>query len=1138
MDPVNRYLQYIIVNLFTLTLTVLILLVGGYNSNCQGITFNKVLPPEGDLFRSVSGIVQDKYGYIWISTHVGLFKYDGYRFNHYRHDPNNIHSLAGDFCVPICATRDGNIWVGIQVDGKGIIDRFDPKTGIFTHIMHDPAETSSINGNIIEAILEDHTGKVWIGTWSGLECFDPQTGKFIHYRHDPRDSNSLSCNDVRILYEDREGSLWVGTGGMFDWEPRTNIPDDGGLNLLDRNTGKFKRFVHDPSNPNSLINNRVSAIYEDSQGLFWVGTVGDGLHTMDRTRGTFERHLYNPAHPDRLSRPPIGKALYEQVPDRITFIKEDLFGGLWIGSLYNGMNRYDKKTGRTAHFGSKDSTTGYTILKPWVAANSSEGVFWIGTIDDGSLYRINLFPQEIPRVQVAGGVFAFVEEPKNVIWFGTNNEGLIRKDFNTNISDTFKYRQNRPKGLSSNRVYSIFKDLSGALWIGTDSGLNRLNKNDNSFTYYHNDPKNTNTISPGRIWAITGNGKDSLWIGTSDDGLDLLNTTKQSITHFKIHPKDSNKLVKKAVTSLKLDHRGRLWVGLGPDGLSRLDPQSGELRNVLSDFEVNTIFEDSDTTLWAGGYSGLLKSKNEDTAPGFTQFAPLSDKIRIDEVYSIREDDKKDLWVSTQLGIYRIDLKNYQTTLKTASRQEDGPDLIPKIGGFKGADGKIYFGDEQGYFVFSPDRFKPDLEPPKIIFTDFRIGGRSVIPGGNSPLSVPIEETREIKLKYNQNSFDIDFAGINYTDPEKNQHLIMMQNYDTTWRVKVEKTAYYFNLPPANYIFRVKAANNDGVWTERDLKIEIDPPWWQTGWAYALYFVCFLTLIYVTDRFRRRMVIEKERIKTREKQLAQAKEIEKAYTELKAAQAQLIQSEKMASLGELTAGIAHEIQNPLNFVNNFSEINSELIDEASHEVKTGHQNEALELLSTLKENEQKISHHGKRADAIVKGMLQHSRSSSGLKEPTDINALVNEYLRLSYHGLRAKDRDFNVTMKTDFDNSIGKTDIIPQDIGRVLLNLYNNAFYSVSEKKKQQPNGYEPAVSVSTNKIGDKVEIRVKDNGNGIAQKVVDKIFQPFFTTKPTGQGTGLGLSLSYDIVKAHGGEIKVNSKEGEGAEFTIKLSA
>lgn len=275
----------------------------------------------------------------------------------------------------------------------------------------------------------------------------------------------------------------------------------------------------------------------------------------------------------------------------------------------------------------------------------------------------------------------------------------------------------------------------------------------------------------------------------------------------------------------------------------------------------------------------------------------------------------------------------------------------------------------------------------------------------------------------------------------------------------------------------------------------------------------------------------------------QKERIQETLTELKVTQSQLIQSEKMASLGELTAGIAHEIQNPLNFVNNFSEVNTELIEEMKEELEKGNFDEAKAIAKDIDENEQKIMLHGKRADAIVKGMLQHSRSSDGKKEPTNINALADEFLRLAYHGLRAKDKTFNATLKTDFDDSIGKVNIAAQDIGRVILNLITNALYAVNERKKKGEEGYEPTVVASTKKAGNHLEIKIADNGMGIPSEIKDKIFQPFFTSKPTGQGTGLGLSLSYDIVKAHGGEIKMESTENKGlpgqhsgTEFIIEL--
>jgi signal transduction histidine kinase len=275
--------------------------------------------------------------------------------------------------------------------------------------------------------------------------------------------------------------------------------------------------------------------------------------------------------------------------------------------------------------------------------------------------------------------------------------------------------------------------------------------------------------------------------------------------------------------------------------------------------------------------------------------------------------------------------------------------------------------------------------------------------------------------------------------------------------------------------------------------------------------------------------------------MIQKEELQNTLTKLETTQSQLVQSEKMASLGELTAGIAHEIQNPLNFVNNFSEVSNELIEEMKVELSKGNNAEANAIADDVQQNLLKINHHGKRADGIVKGMLQHSRSSTGTKEPTNINNLADEYLRLAYHGLRAKDKSFNAVMKTDYDETLSTINIIPQDVGRVILNLLTNAFYAVNKKQQEVAatgnKDYQPTVWVTTINKGEKVEIRIRDNGNGIPEKFREKIFQPFFTTKPTGQGTGLGLSLSYDIITVgHHGVLKLNTKDGEGCEFIVIL--
>ncbi|HOY16668.1 MAG TPA: ATP-binding protein [Haliscomenobacter sp.] len=302
---------------------------------------------------------------------------------------------------------------------------------------------------------------------------------------------------------------------------------------------------------------------------------------------------------------------------------------------------------------------------------------------------------------------------------------------------------------------------------------------------------------------------------------------------------------------------------------------------------------------------------------------------------------------------------------------------------------------------------------------------------------------------------------------------------------------------------------------------------------YFLFTGLFILLLIGGFLYRNNQLEKKSKRQLQEKN----KVIEQTLVNLKSTQAQLIQSEKLASLGELTAGIAHEIQNPLNFVNNFSELNRELITEMKEELVKGNIEEGIAIAGDLETNEERINHHGQRASAIVKGMLEHSRTSTGVKESTDLNALADEYLRLAYHGLRAKDDHFNATMETHFDQDLPLVSVIPQDIGRVLLNLINNAFYAVTEKAKQGIEGYQPSVTINSRKLENAIEISVKDNGNGIPDAIHEKIFQPFFTTKPTGQGTGLGLSLAYDIVtKGHGGSLEMDSQPGKGSSFTMVL--
>ncbi|HEU5051780.1 MAG TPA: two-component regulator propeller domain-containing protein [Hanamia sp.] len=1101
----------------------------------QDIHFEVINQPKDVPWQLISGMSQGPDGFLWISNYTGVYKYDGQQFTHYLHDPKNSNSLADNRTECILAAKDGTTWIGTYVTG---LDHLDPATGIFTHFRHLPHVSASLSNDTVTALMQDKQGTLWVGTYGGIDRFNAQNGTFTHFVHVANDSTSLSNNLVRVIYQDHEGVIWVGTGSPFGENAAGGA---AGLNRFDSKTGTFKSYKHDPKNPNSIADNRVRAIFEDSKGNFWVGTAGDGLQTLDRTTGVFTHYYYDPAHPERLSRPPLEKTL-PYVDDNITFITEDNAGRIWIGTMEGGINVYDPSTKKVTYYGSdKNSKEQLPTNQFWYAYKTRDGIIWISTWGATNniynLYKVNPYQNKLPFYSVGDTVNAFAEDNAHTLWLASEG-GLIHIG-NDGKEQKFLIARDGPP--VRNVVINIIKDRqSNTFWLATPAGLYHFDPATRIFTGYHQAETTDNNLRRDVFLTITEDAKGGLWCGTLS-GVELRDSkTGAFIKRFVRNTGLTNDDI---IQDIEIDRSNQIWVS-SSGGITKLDQSSGKFKPYLTSISLggtSCVMQDSDGNLWVGARQGLYKyNKDKDD---FILYTDVSGTLTASTVISwITEDHQKNLWLNTSRGIIKLNTQNGTTVLYGKNQ---GVDLWSfSIIGYTRSNGEILYPNHEGYFAFQPSRLAQNIPPPLVSFTNFLLASKPVMPGDGSVLPQSLSLTKNIRLKYNQNTFSFEFASIDYASTGENNHLqYTLENYDHRWLPAGEnKTAYYFNVAPGSYTFKIKATNDNGLWTEKDIQIIISPPWYRTWWAYSLYIICFLTALFFTNRFIRNRIVEKERMKSREKELQQAKEIEKAYNELKSAQAQLIQSEKMASLGELTAGIAHEIQNPLNFVNNFSEVNKEMLEELKAErIKPNEERDddlQNDLINDVIENSKKILHHGKRADAIVKGMLQHSRQSSGQKELTDMNALVDEYLRLSYHGLRAKDKNFNAEIKTDFDKSIGKINIIPQDIGRVLLNLFNNAFYAVNEQKNQNPVSYQPTVFVCTQKCDGKVQITVRDNGNGIPQKIIDKIFQPFFTTKPTGQGTGLGLSLSYDIIKAHGGEIKVESKEGEGSEFVIQLPA
>ena len=1116
------------------------------HAQTQEVKFNLFTGTSGVTLGKINGMVRDKYGFLWLSDQSNrcIVRFDGSHMTRYQNNPQNSNSLGGYYPECLATDSSGNIWIGFY--GMGL-DKFDPVTNRFTHYRHDNKDPGTLSNDFVSAVLVDHLGNVWAGNYGGLDLLDQKTGKFKHYSRKNNDPGSLSCDSVRAIYEDKAGELWIGTGFPFD----AGNPN-GGLNLFHRDDGTFTRYVHDPNDPQSLIANKVRAIFEDSFGNFWVGTEGDGLHTMDRKTGKFTRYTYDPSKPNRLSRTRL-KGIW----DHITFITEDADKKIWVGTLQNGIICYDPVSKQVTHYGSDDDKRGL-LRDPtsWWANATPDGLIWIST-QNANLFKVDIYNTNIPFFGGAvespdfaptdpdrdalGSVYAFNDESDSVIWIGTGR-GLLRRNLNNSTLRRYVNEPRNPNSLSNNSVFGILSDSAGNFWLSTNSGLNYFNPGTGKFARYFPDTTNKGSAA-NQLFRLCKDNNSNIWIGTYGQGLYKFNPATLKFIIYKNIPADAGSISGDFITSL-VPYGTNLWIGTDHNnGLNRLELKTNKCAHYLPGLDITSMYKDANGDLWVGAEGGLyLYDKTSDAFNPTSEQNPANNIVQVE---GITADKENNLWISAETGIYMLNKKrDHVMRFGKEYGVPDANNFFFYGSAFTGRHGELYFGKSTGYYAFSPERLRISGGKPQLYFTGFWLDNKQILPGSRSILGRSLYETNEIRLDHDQNVFAFSTTSVDFRNAADKRIYYKLENYDVDWRVaQPEDKITYFKVPVGHYVFRIKTPNqSNDDWAEKSIDIIILPPWWTTWWAYCIYGILLVVAGFWVHRYQKATVIKAERERARIKELAQAKEIEKAYHELKTTQVQLVQSEKMASLGELTAGIAHEIQNPLNFVNNFSDVSNELLDEMKTELTKGNISDAMTIADNIKQNLEKINHHGRRADGIVKGMLQHSRISSGQKEPTDINVLVDEYLRLAYHGLRAKDKSFNAKFETEFDKNAGKINIIPQDIGRVILNLINNAFYAVNEKARRSGNEYDPTVTVTTRLIraplgGRGVEINVIDNGGGIPERIKDKIFQPFFTTKPTGQGTGLGLSLAYDIVKAHSGDIKVETKEGEGTVFTIILN-
>jgi signal transduction histidine kinase/ligand-binding sensor domain-containing protein len=1066
------------------------------------------------------GMIKDVNGFMWIGTREGgLVRFDGSLFKIYRHENNTSNSILGNNIWGLIEDSLHNIWIGTE---NGLC-LYDIEADSFRTVAA-LATKGFYNNSVVPFWATKDEIYCWNYPDSQWTAFNIHTLIKRPLAKITPDDIGHGISDRNSIYDAGSNSIWIeyGPGGT----------PGGGLLQVSLSTGKKIPFTWNcyrniPNDDHSF----EGMHYDRRRNAIWISCT-DGLveFTID------DKQFHHIAAMDSLV----------QLKDYHLWagINIDTLGRIWMATFPKGIIIYDPSSESLRLPFPEDS-----ILQQKISADNvmiycdRDGMVWSGswnTQQDG-IYQ--LIPYSPPVKQfisnpgksnsLSGDFIVFcLNAGRGKVWIGTG-DGLNIFDTETGFFQIL--RKNDLPGLKGD-VHEIqptsVDTTTQKAWVSTDGGryyqLDMRSKQCIPIIFKDSNDRHlidqggfSRPYKNGSVIGVDEGNRTLVFIGNSDstEARQILSFPIGITSPFSIWPGDDQ----------------FLFVGRGDSTTINLSYQllHDKWVRIYTPLDsipwTNIIFNKADQTYWVNEENDLLHlSRDFRLIQTYSQKDGLPDGKR----GCVIPDNYSNIWFTTDRSIYRLNFKTGKISVLSEREGFQANGFFPGLMNVKSTDGELFLPSGaygKGFTRISPAKYKTT---PSTVYIQSLLVNQH--PYHFSP---GIKNEPEISLRYFENRLTMEPGIIDFISAGKNKFRYKLGE-SAAWIYPFNNIIYYDNLAPGNYALIMQASNTEEFsGPATTLHIHISPPWWQTLWAYTLFAIAFASLLWSFIQYRSRALRAKN-IQLEEKVLHRTKELKHSLEDLRETQNQLIQREKMASLGELTAGIAHEIQNPLNFVNNFSDLNAELLEEMKTKIKEGNPDEAIAIADDVIANEQKINHHGNRADAIVKGMLQHSGTSAGQKELTDINALAEEYLRLSYQGLRAKDKSFNAVLQTYFDPGVGKINIVPQDIGRVLLNLYNNAFYAINEKKKQQPEGYQPTVSVSTEKIESKVEIRLKDNGNGIPQKILDKIFQPFFTTKPTGKGTGLGLSLSYDIIKAHGGEIRVNTREGEGAEFIIQLPA
>ncbi|MBX2840539.1 MAG: hypothetical protein KTR26_02110 [Flammeovirgaceae bacterium] len=1068
----------------------------------------------------------------------------------------------------------------------------------FTIYTNEPSDSTSISSNRINDILKDKDGDLWIATANGLNLYNEEFDNFRPFFKQENTENSLKDNEITCLFQDSNSLIYIGTYKGF-------------LHVYDKTKNQFKPF---PSGGNNeilkLSKSSIRSILEDHTGNLFIGTSLDGIWHYD--------YQLKKAFPLRISvNNQNGEAKNIQ---KIKSLTLDNNGNLWIGTIDNGVVVYNLDTKNIRHFTKENSGLKSNFIVS--SQKDYKNNIWIGTdgggickfdnssseiecfkYDPGNLYSINhnvvrtIYPDDFGNIWIgtyAGGVnlikvtykefgpvdlrrfttdeliyqscLSFFDRENGNFWVGTDGGGIIETDFNFKPLKFIIKNDNKVKGISNNAIICMYED-DKYLWAGTFlGGLNRVNLSTGNIEWFSHNKEKPGSISHNIVWDIVRDKKNNLWIGT-ESGLNLYDPLTES---FKAYYLESNSAL--SVTVIHPEASGNLWLGTrnGFYYYNQKDFLKYAPPNLQgNDFHILSVHQDTVGNFWLGTNNNGLFKFNPLTKK-FKAFS-IKDGLPNNIITGIEEDQKHNLWISTGNGLSKFNPK--YNTFQNYFIQDGLQGNQFNFGAhLKTRSGKLLFGGINGFNAFYPDSISFNPNPPKITLTGFKIFNEEIdqLEDPSTIYTQNITVVDTFNLNYDHSVITFNYSALDYSNPDLISYAYRLVGFDKDWQyVGNRRSATYTNLPPRTYTFKIKAANNDGIWdkTGKSFVVIVKPPLWETIWfRIGGLVIIILFLLWGIHRktnimLRRQNELE-QKVNKRTIEVTQQKdeiskqneilhenkeqlhnqylELQSTLEKLKTAQSQIVQSEKLASLGVITAGIAHEINNPVNYVNNgivgLKKVLNKIIEvsERYEEVNVDNFETQLEEIQQFKQKikftlmlkmaldvADNIALGGKKTAEIIKSLSTFSHSKDAEFRRENLHKGIDSTLLLLNNEYKSR---ININKKygeiPEIECNLGR-------LGQVFMNLISNAIHSIEK---------EGEITISTTSYNGQVEVGIKDNGCGIPQQVKEKIFEPFFTTKDIGQGMGLGLSITLNIIKEHNGEIEVFSKENEGTHFLIKL--